>query len=374
MTMASRARPLPFLALLLAVSIGQAVAELVRGERPYILSIGAAGGLGRREGFEQGLHERSWVRERIAPWYRWLAFRCAAHAGAELALGHDGWLYDAAELEWVSRAPFLGGSSQAVHVILDLQRKLEALGIMLLVVPVPPKVSIDPEHLGGALRALDRPTNVATTPFLATLTRKGVRVIDVATLLSEEPALDHYLATDSRWTPATVARVSAAIASEIRTLPRQGWGAGGLLGFVRESVGFEGNLVARLRLPKALHVVAPEAVELEHPLPGWQRSTEDLRSPVLVVGDGFSGIFGARDPSSRAAAGLPEQLALRLRANVDAIVLRDARAASFSRILAERAALPHGRGGLGGKRVILWQFSLATLADGDPAWTVLAPW
>src|SRR4051794_34050573 len=133
----------------------------------------------------------------------------AAPADALSVQGADkNWYFLRKELEHLSVGDLAAADlakvnkegTDPVPVMAKYAEELKALGVDLLIVPVPPKASIYPEKLSEKLDAKSAPTMAA---FFAKLKAAGVDVLDLETVFKEErarnPAKQLYCATDSHW-------------------------------------------------------------------------------------------------------------------------------------------------------------------------------
>src|ERR1700704_1509362 len=151
-----------------------------------------------------------------------------AAAGA----GVDGWLFFGGELRLLSLGRFWGDDAAKVSrahkpelkdpvpAILDFQQQLEARGIELLVVPVPPKAAIYPEKIvpGFDVRTTD-PAPVLHR-FYEELRRAGIDVLDLSALFIQNR--DHrwgsvFCKTDSHWSGIGCVLAAQAIADKVRS-------------------------------------------------------------------------------------------------------------------------------------------------------------
>jgi len=132
----------------------------------------------------------------------------------------------------------------------------------------------------------------------------------------------------------------------------------------RVEVRSRGDIARMLDLPDAAALFPPEAVWLRRVLlpdgSAW-RSTRE--ADVLLLGDSFTNIYSLESMGWGTSAGFAEQLSYSLRRPVDRLTQNDQ--GSF----ATRAMLQREPGRLDGKRVVIYQFAVRELADGD--WQVL---
>lgn len=182
-------------------------------------------------------------------------------------------------------------------VIVQYQEALKALGVELLLVPVPPKAAIYPEKLlAGATP--DSPPSLL--PFYAKLRAAGIEVLDLETVFknqrAEHPDKQLYCATDSHWSPYAAQLAADLVAAKYRTRP--GVVTAPQTNFKvlpEEPLEFHGDLLtdeqkaaalAKEKLPMQRAGVAdpanPQAVTTV---------TGDSKSPLLVIGDSHLQVF-----------------------------------------------------------------------------------
>jgi alginate O-acetyltransferase complex protein AlgJ len=299
----------------------------------------------------------------------------ARAAGAPVIAGESGWLFLASELRFLTSGDFWGeaaiGTGRAVNPahrdplepIDDFNRQLLAMGIRLLVVPVPPKALIYPAQLGcsrddaqPALRRLRR--------FYELLRERGVEVLDLTEdflkpqTLAEGPL---YCKSDSHWSGVGLRRAALQIANWIQAndlLKEAGnvptWGVR-----ARESR-IVGDLTRLLRSSET------ESVELffvEDDAGNSPRA--DATSPILLLGDSHVLVFHEGADLHAVGAGLPEHLALLLGTRVDVLGVRGS-GATTSRISLIRR-IKGASDFQQTKKAIVWCFAAREFTEAD-AW------
>jgi alginate O-acetyltransferase complex protein AlgJ len=183
-----------------------------------------------------------------------------------------------------------------VPVMAKYAEELKALGVELLVVPVPPKASIYPEKLSDKLDAKSAP---GMTAFFAKLKGAGVEVLDLESIFKEEraknPGKQLYCATDSHWSPYGARLVAKVIAERYRTNPAIIQNA--MRDFIElpeETLEFHGDLLTdaqKTTVPK--EKLPMQRAGLAAPPDGNNVTTveSDPQSPVLVLGDSHLQVF-----------------------------------------------------------------------------------
>jgi len=148
----------------------------------------------------------------------------AADAGIAMAVtGADGWLFLNNELRHLGVGPFWGEAAAKVSMakpehadplpaIRDFKQQLDAHGIELILVPVPPKAMIFPDKISDAVKAPPdgKPParlEAAHQAFYTLLRDKGINVLDLtddflAHRVSDDGPI--YCLQDAHWVTATI--------------------------------------------------------------------------------------------------------------------------------------------------------------------------
>lgn len=365
--------PLLFLGALVGAPAGQAAWELSRGGRVQVLDLYGPIEKERRQAFEDELRRVSFIREVLVPRYQEALVDLFQRGNERAELGRDGWIYYKDDLDLVTGPgilqPGMAGRA-ALDAIVDWRDRLAERGVVLLVVPVPNKASEAPEaiqlpHRPGCTAGL-APAEIAVwtrnpdrEAFLRELEHRGVEVWCPGAAEAGPPI--EYLPRDTHWTPESMSRVAERLAGEIERR------VGSLRGAVdpwrvelQRTHGL-GDLVSMLGLPPESRAFRPMQVvtrRVRHRETG-QDFRSDPRAEVLLLGDSFARVFSDPELGLAGSAGLAEHLALHLKCPLDVIAISGGGASET------REALRRRPGGLDGKRIVAWQFSMRDLA-GDP--------
>ncbi|MBL9115731.1 MAG: hypothetical protein JNJ83_12050 [Verrucomicrobiaceae bacterium] len=302
---------------------------------------------------------------------QWLMTAFAAEGCRKTFIGHNGWLFFQPELDALTgygpilNAPFsimkdptVAKLKSARQCVAHFATQLKERGVKLMLVPIPVKATIYPEHITG-YRALERQSAVtyqdeaisAEAPVFHAdegllfdeLRAAGVDVVDVVPAmlqLKEQNDMlyrrqvrakvpdavkrEVYLKQDTHWTYDTMQQIAKALADHIRkTYP--GLAADGPRAEVNPravSEGSLGDLVKLLGLPSGQTLFGQEMqtyVSLED-------SKSDPRSSIALLGDSFVNIFD--DPAlgfaptgstKRLKAGFAQYLSLYLGTDLDVV-------------------------------------------------------
>lgn len=258
------------------------------------------------------------------------AFRalCAERAdagGAMTVVGEDGWLFLAKELRHIGVGEFWGARAAEVSqakpdvadplpVIVDVKDQLAALGIELVVMPVPPKAIVYPDRLDpsitvdGVQPVLDQ----VHRRFYAELEARGVRVLNLADVFRAQRGTDDdpiYCRTDTHWSGRACVLAARLLAEDIEQRP---WYAGTPrrdLQAETRTVSISGDLLRGL--PDG-HGVGPEDLPLRFVTENGQPVAPDDHGPVLLLGDSHTLVFHLGGDMHARGAGLADQLAYEL--------------------------------------------------------------
>ncbi len=298
----------------------------------------------------------------------------AAQAGTMTVAGRDGWLYLASELRFLGVGPFWGDAAPAVSraanpkhadpvpAIADFQEQLAALGVELLVVPVPPKAAIYPE---GLLEAAPPGASPRLDPhlesFYGLLRLKGIRVLDLAPVFRKRRGAGEplYCRQDSHWSGTGCALAAAEIRMELFATfdgaPRQAltgeWDQVEIRGDLWQALPEPRPPCERVRLRRVRRADSAEPV------------APDPRSPVVLIGDSHTLVFHAGDDMHARGAGLPDQLALELGFPVDLAGVRGSGATPARINLLRRAQ--RDKEYWAGRKWVVWCFAAREFTESD---------
>ncbi|MFN7940390.1 MAG: hypothetical protein U0X73_02230 [Thermoanaerobaculia bacterium] len=260
----------------------------------------------------------------------WLT-RALRYGNTQVLVGRDGWLFYQDELEAVvgpgfleprylaarraGRGPHPGGAPDPLPALADFAAQLARRGIALVVVPIPPKVSIEADHLRPRLAdRRGRLRNPSIERFRRRLESEGIAVFDPTPGLVELAiaGTDPFLRADTHWSPAGMDRVARDLARFLR--PRFGLADEPLGTFSRRAAAAQraGDLARLLGLSGS--GLLPETIELaavRDPSGAPFAADRTPEAPVLLLGDSFSTVF-ARTPGVEGGAGFADQLSYHL--------------------------------------------------------------
>lgn len=294
-----------------------------------------------------------------------------AHPEARVVEGQDGWHFLANELRHVSRGtewvapdtPPDPPHSDPLPALTTLRAQLGEMGIELILVPVPAKAVVHAEALpdGKGDRAEDDPSGLGA--FLSHVREQGFQAVDLESLFASVlPDAQVYCKTDSHWSPLGIELAAEAVAEIIR---KQSWhaDAGKTEIQLREpmDLSFQGDLVGEDG-PR-------ETLPLRRAYRTDGGSLLDESSPVLVLGDSHTLVFGEGGDMHSRDGGFVEHLAHALQLPVERIANRgSASTPPRMSVFRKAAAQPEW---LENKRVVVYCFTVRELTESLNGWRVL---
>ncbi len=289
--------------------------------------------------------------------------------------GRDGWLFLRGELRHVSVGEFWGDAAAKVSrasrpdaadplpAIVDFKRQLDALGVELIMMPVPPKVVVYPDMLDEGLSPTPR-GDAALQLFYGQLREQGVTVLDITEALlalrEREPA---YCRTDTHWSGTACVEAAKLVAAAVQDRPwlpearaavAHAWRDATISGDLGAMSGSPQSETLRLRF-----VGRAEADELT-PIP------PDKASPVVLLGDSHTLVFHLGGDMHATGAGLADQLAVELGLPVDLVGVRGS-GATPARINLARSARSDTNY-MSSKKLVIWCFSAREFTE-STGWT-----
>jgi len=302
------------------------------------------------------------------------AFRaeCAKKAatGDDMAIpGTDGWLFLRAELRHIGVGPFWGQAAARVSkasspekadplpAIVDFHEQLKAMGIELILAPVPCKALVYADKLGGPPEGR---IDAVHQQFYKHLAAKGVKVLDLAKVFATEktkgPLL--YCKTDTHWSPYAC-ELTAKLIKERLASPAWLVAKPGAFNTAPDKRTIVGDLTdgkGSEELPIRMATCA------DNP------AVEDNASPIVLLGDSHTLVFHAGQELHGTGAGLADQLAAELGIAVDVVGVRGSGATPARINLLRRAKADPAY--LAGKKAVIWCFAAREFTE-STGWLVL---
>ena len=254
-----------------------------------------------------------------------------------------------------------------VEVLIAYQRQLQARGIHFVFVPVPAKASIYPEFLYAGYPVSAGPAcNKDWRPLLGRLIEAGVDVVDLhgdfwSAKEQEGEAL--FLKEDTHWTPHGLALASDRLAQHLQ--PLLGVGPRVSLSKRLQTIRVRGDLYTMLGFTPAREVTSSQTVEISQVLRnGATVETGDDEAPILLLGDSFTMAY-SDGPIGEGAAGLPEQLMLRLGVGVQVIASCTGKTGGPTGVRQTLASRPKA---LAHKKIVILECTVRALHTGPAGW------
>lgn len=376
-----------FLLAIFAVPFSQAYLEKKEDEESPLLELfrrpPTAENLHQLEkDVEQSSYPKLYVQPRLQ-----LQLTQRGRVGNKLAIiGQQGWLYYKpgvlhvggpgvldADVHASRQKDVLDAGEAAIladprPAIIGFHRALAQRGIRLVLLPIPDKVALAPQHLHS--RALSGwPKNPDYDALLAELGRSGVAVFDLRRGLGAPPKESLFLEQDTHWTPSFMQSQARALARYVTDSVALPAAEAPELHAVPQAVSRVGDLVDMLKLPEEQAAFAPQAVTVQQVQDATGTPWEpDPKADVLLLGDSFTNIFSLEGMGWGVSAGLAPHLSLALGRPLDVIAQNDSGAFATRQALARELAAGNDR--LAGKRVVIWEFASRELSVGD--WKLLS--
>lgn len=305
--------------------------------------------------------------------FREVCVKMAADAGKAMAIaGADDWLFLGNELRHMGVGQFWGDhaakaskapprDADPLPAIMDFKSQLDALGIELILVPVPPKAVIYPEKISVAVKApadgkAPARLDAAHQEFYKLLREKGVNVLDLTDDFLARRVTDDgpiYCRQDSHWSGLACNLAAGRIAGMIRGM--DWYKEVKRTGFKQEVVStpISGDLWSSLD-----EATRPEKETLKLrkiTTAGGDVLEPDPDSPVILLGDSHNLVFQAGGDMHASGSGLADQLAYELGIAVDLRAVRGS-GATPARINLYRAGSSKP-GYFAKKKVVVWCFT-----------------
>ncbi|MDE0839755.1 MAG: hypothetical protein OSB41_11985 [Kiritimatiellae bacterium] len=250
--------------------------------------------------------------------------------------GKDDWLFLVSELRALGRDAFWGKDAASPNVdpflaVTDLNEKLKALNIDLIVCPAPPRAVIyadkiledPPRDPQGVLQRSDGQLQ----GFYDALRKAGVSVLDMTETLMAARSGDEKMGPvsceqDSHWSPRGLGITAKAVAAEIRK--KHNYAAPDKVPFTLhgpEPLSFVGDLVTLVPAHPSTKRNAT-ITRVTQDAAGSTPLVFDDDSPVLLLSDSHGLVFSDGDDMHSSGAGFAEQLSAELGFAVDRMARR----------------------------------------------------
>jgi alginate O-acetyltransferase complex protein AlgJ len=316
--------------------------------------------------YETAIEDTSLLRKWLLPPIQSALTKFLRFGNEKVIVGKNGWLFFSGDYEYLINPGFLraevlhkrelkGVQPDPCKAIKDFHRQLKERGIKLILVPVPNKPMICSEELKGEKTPLQNPS---FAEFKKQMEAAGITVVDLAEDFAEmrRNGIEPFLKTDTHWTVEgmylAARRLAAAICEKPQTpQPKKNVAITNL-----------GDIAIMLKLPNCERTFPTETVTLADHSIGTDRNSD-----ILLLGDSFANIYSAKALKWGTDGGLAETLGAMRGYPVDAIIRNDAGAFATRQLLANELRRGHDR--LASKKVVIWEFAIRELANGD--WKII---
>ena len=271
----------------------------------------------------------------------------------------NGWLYSKNELLHLAKGELADGAAakksacrkpanaDPIPALKAFNDDLAKLGIKLIVVPVPPKIAVEP--CGGLKRG---EAMAYLRPFYAELRARGIDVLDLSETYLAAADTHFYCRTDAHWSPVGIDAAANELAKRI---PLRGG---------EKFAARSGELTFSGDLAKSLDPNRPETETAAFaPVEG---KTLDEKGPILLLGDSHTLVFSTGGDMLAEHGGLAERLALALHMPVDRVGVKGS-AATAVRINLYRKAVRDPQW-LKNKKFVVYCFSCREFTESSSGW------
>lgn len=277
-------------------------------------------------------------------------------------IGRDGWLFlkpalDALtgygplvpEPDSVAKDPNRAPWGAPLEAIKTFAHQLDELGVELVLVPIPVKPMIYPEHITGRPSAAPLQHRDAAEFYRQIEALPNARVIDLADeFWSKKSESQLFLKQDTHWTPEGMQLAASALAQRLGLTGKPPWPIAPATEV--ESIG---DLVEQLKLPgDGRDEYAPERAKVGV-VEGF---APDPAANVTLLGDSFTNIYSSTSLNWGEGAGFAEHLATKIGRPLDVIAINGQASTGVRRELAKR-----GKEHLEKKELIIWAIAARDL-------------
>jgi SGNH hydrolase-like domain, acetyltransferase AlgX len=316
-------------------------------------------------------------------WPKWAAqaapFRAAVRRrlkamppGSKALAGKDGFLFYKNSLEYVA-----GGDLEAqpkgknpLPIIVEFKRELDKLGVDFLFVPVPTKLEVYPEELGPDFQGqTGQVVNPYFRKFMASLAKEGIELIDLLPAFlaqrvvsaNSQPLFQYQ---DTHWTDRGLRLAAELLSSRIKAYPWYTELSKHRQPFSLRETSFTRFGDLQSRLPEAEQKKYSPETLLAHQVlrADEQPYDDDPDSPIVLLGDSFSGVYELTDPEH---AGVSAHVARGISYPLD-LVMSYGGGPNVRQKLLRR-----GEAALGTKKLVIWLMTARDLFNYWENWEPL---
>jgi hypothetical protein len=321
--------------------------------------------------YEHSLESANWLAQLSRPWVQFAQFQWLNDGGEKVALGKSGWFFYKPGLQYkLARRDLTkptAATNDPITAIVDFRDQLAARGIRLLVMPVPDKESIYPDHLSSRAEPLRGILAPQTENLFTKLRAANIEVVDLFTTFREARLQETssstealYLLQDTHWSPKGVKLAAQTVAHQLTELA---WVEPRTLQYDERpaTVHRLGDIVRMLQVPAIERRIVPESVHCAQVVrhDSGEPYKDEPEAEILVLGDSFTRIYQQDQPT---AAGFIAHLAKELKQPLISLVNDGGGATLVREELSERPAF------LKNRKVVIWEFVERDIGLGLKGW------
>lgn len=320
--------------------------------------------------WEKQMEESFFLYSDLVAAYQYIMTTLFRIGNDKAIVGKDGWLFYTNDIAYLTAKTNCEKREQyrlAVECIADFSAQLAARGIELIVMPVPLKTMIYPEKLSGEYDDQTYLQNSEYNRWISELEKRQIRVVDPTMKLCvmKRSGIPTYLKTDTHWTPQAMEAVAGEVCRQIEEIGVSESDSSLAYTRVEQSVSQQGDIYTMLKLKMPItwlpcEQVVSHAVWKEN---GHEKWNPEKQAEILLLGDSFSNIYSLAEMGWGTSAGLAEQISYCMNCAVDVIRRNDKGSIATRQIL--QSDLLRGNDRLAGKRVVVWEFAMRELMQGD---------
>jgi hypothetical protein len=364
-----------FLGIIASVPLIQMIIEVREGNGVHVFEIfeqpPTAANLRK---YERNLETDNWLARISRPWFQFAQFQWLKDGAEKVAIGREGWYFFKPGVKYLFAREELAKAATATNdpiaAIVNFRDQLAALGIRLVLMPVPNKESIYPDRFTSRAESLRGLVAPRTEELLNKLRAAEVEVIDLFKVFRDARQQNNsssgnalYLAQDTHWSPMGVELAAKAVA---RHLTEPGWIQPGRVAYDERPapVRRQGDLLRMLQVPILERRLEPESVPCVQVLrrDNGELYNDAAEAEILVLGDSFLRIYQQDAPTG---AGFIAHLAKELKQPLISLVNDGGGSTLVREELRARPAF------LKGRKLVLWEFVERDFGLGVQGWKLV---
>jgi alginate O-acetyltransferase complex protein AlgJ len=322
--------------------------------------------------YEKAIEDNSIIAKLARSWLQ-LPLTCFGDQGnKKVIIGRDKWLFYRPSFDYATKPnDNFHGESRPFEAIIAFNNTLKEQNVDLILLPIPGKSSIYPEHLTKRYKSeFDPPVNIYADEFFQKLRDEGIKIVDPANILWKTKELQDkmlYLEQDTHWSPNGMEIVARYLSDDIIANALVDCISKESYKIQRDRVTRYGDLYDMLGFPEGYSCYQPKSIEIGMVIDSktGEQIKPNQKSPIVLLGDSFVNIFSKAEMGWGEYAGFAEHLAYNLGIPIDVIAINDGGATGSREQLARR---PNA---LVGKRLVIWQFPTRDLTNPESQWKIV---